>query len=225
MAQLQVGNFSCTEAKISMPRYGIWNADLALDGNDATSLQGQQVTIVQDGGGPSLVGTCLEARTADAYETVLARIVGGAAGLSTSLTPKAYRQIPASIVWGDILREAGEVGSQATDQAFLGFQFPLWVRNRATGAQLLQMLVQGAGGTVWRVLADGTVWTGPETWPTYTDDTSVVMDSTPSENRMLVGPTTFGILPGSTYQGVQASYVEHVLSRQGTLRTTIWGED
>jgi len=84
--------------------------------------------------------------------------------------------------------------------------------------------MERAGSDVaWRVLPDGTVWVGRDSWNPTGGDTKA--DILTADLTIGVVRTGFmpGVHPGETFRGARVSYVEHALSFE-QLRTRIWME-
>src|SRR5262245_56508844 len=102
---LTVGGFDVLEARISLPRVGVWTADLVVDATSTDKLTGS-VTISIAEGKLELVGTVK--RPGVHLETVLLRVRGGAGGMGKLAKPKDYDDVKAREVIEDLLKDAGE---------------------------------------------------------------------------------------------------------------------
>lgn len=215
MAYASVNTRDVLECTLSLPRRGVWVADVRLDGADvptgpATLLLGAQ----------TFTGTFRQAR-ADGRGRVRARIVGGAGGLPTQLQPRGYYQVPVRVPLADALREAGEVLSTTADPVVLDTALPWWTRRAGPAAETISLLAEQAG-MEWRTLPDGSVWFGAETWTPLTGSYQVLAEE-PEQRRLLVSSYTLPFAPGRTLDGRRISNVEHRLDAEG-LRTTLYTE-
>lgn len=200
---------------ISEPRGGAWRAELDVDLDDATKVTGDVEIEV---GGVVWRGTSIEV---GAYggRTKL-RAVGGKAGLGKPTKPRFYRTMPARTVAVDALGDGGEALSDTSDAATLGTILPLWTRADGIVSEALEQLLDELDAT-WRVLRDGTVWIGNETWPTVTDKTAIVIDDVPSEARMTIATEAPVVTPGSTFLERRVSRVETRIAPD-SVRSSLW---
>ena len=201
------------QARISMPRTGAWTADLTVAGGDA--LTGAVDLVYGDEFSVAWRGTVWQG--GGYVDTTMVRIVGGAGGLSKPLPPKFYRNAPASIVVGDLLRECGETLSPTSGDLTKNLQW--WQRGRATTAgEELEQLV-GDLGMAWRVLQDGTVWIGRDTYPVQTL-VHQVLEEYPDEGRVVIGSDLPTLLPATTFDGQRVARVTHTVD-DVALRTDV----
>lgn len=128
----------------------------------------------------------------------LVRLVGGAGGLGTTLAAKHYREITLRTVLDDIMRASGEKLSSTVLGIVLDRDLPTWTRSEGNAGTALGELAEKFGMT-WRVLRDGTIWIGTETWPEVTGQ-FVITSEQPQNSRMTVAPETAFLVPGSTFR-------------------------
>lgn len=210
------------EGFIDLPRYGVWVADLAIDAQAIAGVTGQ-VTIQAKDGSVAFNGTAIQTRTNVEFQSVLMRVIGGAYGMATTLQPKAYQQVNLQTVLTDILTAAGETLSPTSDPGVLATFFPFWVRNLGVASSAVTSLLEDTGAS-WRVLNDGSVFVGPETWPQF--NTSIPYDflgTRPQEASQTISMSSPMLIPGVTFNKVKVSSVLHeILQRQ--IRTRFWFE-
>jgi hypothetical protein len=212
------------EGVICIPRVGTWTADLSIDRDTAVT---GACTLAIDGG-LTLRGTA--DRTGVWLGTARLQVVGGANGLGKTARPQHYRQTTLRAVLADLLATAGERLAASADPTTLALSFPMW----ATIAQPIGQMVAGlledsrlSAATAWRVLPDGTLWVGQETWP----DSGLVsltdyqdLAEAPEDGSVELGVEAPQLLPGTTLEGRRVSYVEHRLTGE-KARTCLWLED
>lgn len=200
-------------ATIGMPLSGAWVARMAAD---ADAVPSGAVTIEIEGGA-TLKG--FARRSGDAFGRVEVLVVGGAGGLSKELDARYYTGAPAQTVLGDILRESGETLSSTADAGALGTYLQKWTRTRArAGRQVAELL--GPLDVSWRVLDDGSIWVGSDTWPAASLDYDIVAKS-PGEDRWVIAEETLGLRPGVTLDGRRVSYVAHSITPEA-IRTEVY---
>ncbi|XXX79175.1 hypothetical protein WMF30_10415 [Sorangium sp. So ce134] len=147
--------------EIVMPRVGAWLSDLALDAAPPTGA----CTISVADGAVTFRGTVVRRNSFRERHSVL--IVGGAGGLSGYIPHIHQRAVPVETPLKAILRDAGETLSSTSDAATLRKRLDAWSRRAGTAGDALTALLDDIGAS-WRVLDDGTVWVGAETWPAVT---------------------------------------------------------
>ncbi len=202
---------SVYSATVLRPRIGRWTADIELAA-DPISLDGPQTLTLG-----SLVLTGSVARGGDWVGTRYVRLVGGTGGLSATASPRAYRNVPLSFVLSELLTEIGEAPSPKSDP--LASTVGQWVRLAGPASDALTELATAAGMS-WRVLADGTVWIGTDTYPAFTS-TSTLLAELPDEGRSIYGETEPTIGPGVTIDSRRTDYVEHHI-KASEIRSLVW---
>lgn len=210
-----VNNVSVMSGTISMPAYGAWHARLKLDAEDASSLAGQCTISIE--GGASLIGTAYRSGVFEGR--VEAWIVGGANGLSVSLPAKFYDAAPARTIATDIARESGETLSATADAATLSTLAPKWMRIAGTAGRALSTLTTHLGVT-WRMLDDGSIWIGLNTWTPFSGDYDII-DTSSSDDRTTIADDTLALRADMSIDGRNVSYVQHMIEPD-SLRTEAW---
>lgn len=194
---------------------GAWHADVSL----LPSSDVPDGAAVLDLFGATYAGTVFRAGTSRGIP--MARLVGGAGGLGTVLPPRAYQGIDAKLALSEILSAVGERLSSTSDMTALAARLPFWIRRQAAAGAALASLLAVVGIPAWRVLADGTVWAGTESWPAsaLVDFQMLVQD--PHIGRYDIYASTPNVYPGEVWNGMQVSVVEHNLTTTH-LRTSVW---
>lgn len=73
----------------------------------------------------------------------------------------------------------------------------------------------------WRILADGTLWMGEETWDDATPE-YVLLEQNPTEGAYDLGVDAPSIVPGITVDGIgKINRVQHIIEA-GKLRSHVW---
>ena len=124
-------------------------------------------------------------------------------------------------MWDDLLRAAGETAAASADTNLLSTTLPAWcVRGAGVGMQLDELVV--ALRATWRVLLDGTIWVGQESWPEADVDLEL-MELSPPEDRAMFKCEAPSLLPGTTLDGRRVSRVEHLIG-EASVRTVAYFE-
>jgi hypothetical protein len=221
-AYCTANGYPVVSGTIARPRHGAWWADLRVDVADPAALTGR-VTIALGTGSQRFIGT---ARRVGAYQdAVHVRVVGGAGGLSKAFGPKAYRGVPLRQPLLDALAAAGETLAPSSDPAALGTTLAFWQAvAQPAAAALASLVASAAGGPTWRVLADGTVWVGLESWAASKVVDYDLTNQEPQLGRIELAADDPAIGPGQTFLGRRVSYVEHHVDPH-QLRHLVWFED
>lgn len=218
MALVEINGLPVYQARLCLPRFGAWHVDAAFGGELAP---GDGATFAIDSGALTLAATAK--RGGLFIGTGLVRLVGGKGGLATIATAKFYQMSDVRHVLADLLSDAGETLSSTSDDATLSLELARWTTIQQETGPAISSLIQAAGDSIgWRVLPDGTVWVGPETWPDSGLDYRLITDH-PNEGRRVVGLDAPTLLPGTTIGGARVSYVEHKIDAS-KVRTTFWIE-
>ena len=224
---LTASGFMALRARISLPLTGTWTADVSLDpasSGSALPVQGAGLTISLGEGGFTLQGYCR--RVNNAFGTVYARVIGGAGGLPETIDAKAYQGATFGIILQDILGQVGESLSATTPSAITNTTVPFWTTIQGPCWRTLAALVDEARtitGTLvnWRVLPDGTIYLGPETWAAASMTTFDLLSWSPQELEASFYAPNPTLLPGQTWQQGQVSNVEHVVDPV-KVRSRVW---
>ncbi len=199
-----------TSAEIRMPRVGAFHFDGETD--DEETLSGP-ITLIEEG--ITFVGTVIRSKPFGGRTRF--RAVGGKGGLSKVLPARAYATgvIKISLVLADILRECGETLSQTSDQEILGTQLPKWHREAGAASHALVQLLDDVGAS-WRVLRDGTIWVGKDSYPELSV-THTLIDEDWCTGVTTIAPDAPDLTPGTTFLGQKIDLVVHRVDQ--TLRT------
>jgi len=205
-------------AKVIRPRLGAWTADLTVDAKDASKFAGA-VTIVL--GGLTFVGTAH--RSGTYKDTVFVRVVGGGGGMDAVVEPRSYRNVPVKIPLSNLLAAAGERLSTSCEPASLGVNLPFWSWPSQTARRALFSLMTAASAPAWRILPDGSVWIGHETWGATPDFAWDLLVSEPSLGRITIGADSPKVAPGQVWStGQRVSAVEHSVAADRIRHTLLF---
>lgn len=185
------GGAAILRAHFTLPLAGVWSCDLDVDTD--SEITGA-VTLEVDGV-ETWRGTVVDG--AVTHGLWRGRIVGGAAGLRSTLPATAYRDATRADVVRDALAEAGESISAASGD--LSAAIARFHRAEGAAARAIDATAT-ALGYGWRVLDDGTVWLGAETWPAAPEADVTLLDSDPRERHYTLGGDVLGIRPGQLLQ-------------------------
>jgi hypothetical protein len=211
--QLTDGNLRyVTAGKAHLPRTGNWVADVRVVGEEALPA----TLVLQLGEVEMPCAVSMDELVNGARDV---RVVGGAGGIGETCRPRHYHRPLLRHVLADLLRDCGERLSPQSDQAVLGLPLEGWDTLAVPNGAMLGALCSLAGeGINWRVLFDGSVWVGAETWPASPADArSIEMNGVHAAS--VVGTDVPSIWPGTTLAGRQ---IDHVVHDFDTDRSTIF---
>jgi hypothetical protein len=204
---------------LTMPRVGVWIARLVA--NADTIPTGQIVATLAGVDMPAHI------QTAELVQGMLhLRVVGGAGGMGKQARPKHYRNPTARHVLGDLTRDAGERLSSTCTADAMNAPLPYWTTIAGTPASpmttgtVVQALADAVGnGCCWRILYDGSLWFGRETWPACPADIRLLEQDAFNASQVL-GTDVLGIWPGTTVAGRRIDLVVHDIG--DPPRSTVW---
>lgn len=206
---LTLNNHVATGAKVKMPLAGVWHADGFLD--EEVEISG---AAVLDADGDRFVGTVLRGKPFGGRTPF--RIVGGGGSLSRLVAAQNYASGPTIRTLVRDILGAKESLSSTSDDDVLGSVLPNYHRIEELASHALTRVLDGVGAT-WRVLADGTVWVGRNTFPTATVE-HVVEDEDWSAGIIYIAPESTALRPGVTFNGHEIREVVHCID-ETSLRT------
>ena len=221
---ITANNLPVTALRFAKPPTGVWVASLEVTTDDALS---GAIEIRQDGLAVPFLGTAFR-RSEPVVGSCRIDVLGGKGGFASKALPsKSYEGVTARAIVSDILSELGEVLAPSSSKNVLNKAIPYWTRvsgKIGQGKAILSTLTEALGAT-WRVLPDGTVWVGLETWPTLEEFEATELNRDDSSSSVVIAPETIGLLPGVIYGGRKVGRVEDSFSRSDPLRTTFWTEE
>lgn len=227
MSQITCGGLPVASGELVFPLRGAWSARLEVVARTAAEVIGvdpdasilsAEGSVVVRLGSTELRGYATA--EADKAERVTVRLVGGAGGLDEQIAGKHFRSQSRRVVLTDALDAGGERLSATS--ADLDATLSQWTRMAGTVGEALRALTEPAGLT-WRVLADGTVWVGTETWPAVTAE-HVLTREEPAKSRLILAVEGAGILPGSTFLGRRVTGVTYSIAARAIRATVSYGD-
>lgn len=216
MSDWTFNGFGVLRAQLVVPLTGRWVADLEVD---ATEPITGRVTLTI--GGVSWLGNVL--RGGVEADTWSGRVVGGAGGLDRPVVARSWQGLqPARGLVTELLTEVGEVLS-VSSSADVDANLPRWSRIDGPAHHALADLALAVGAR-WRMLPEGEVWIGVETWPELTlpeDAPAELLATDPRAGTSTLAFVGSYILPGQTFQGRRVGGVTYRLDDQRD-RAVVW---
>jgi len=213
---LTANGLRCVTGRLLMPVLGAWQAELLVDAADFA-----HGAIALEATGLRLVGTTQVVGTFRGAAHVVA--VGGGGGLGKELPPKAWTGPQLQLVLDELLAAAGETRSSSSSAAVLERVLPRWQRLSSTAKFAIQEIADAAGAS-WRILDDGSLWIGFETWPETTTAVQV-LTSSESKQRATLGLEAASLRPGTTLSGRRIVAVDYYFSSPGVRAEVEYGSD
>lgn len=202
--------FDVTGGLVTLPRTGIWTADLRV--NTVDELPDR---VILDLGAAEMPAAVNKAELVGGMTEV--RLVGGAGGIGDDARKKYYHRPLVRHVVSDLLRDAGETLAATSSPEILGKELEAWATMERPGGTMLSALCEVVGrGANWRILADGTLWIGTETWPDSGIDARQVRADGPNA-AAVVGTDIPSLLPGTLLSGRRVDTVQHNLETDRTV--------
>lgn len=202
------------ELKLSL--WGPWTARATIDGGEAISG-----SVILSLVGSDFVGTVRESRAWGGRTDV--RMIGGRGALRDVLDAKHYGpSTDAGLVAADLAIETGETLADGVRDALSALRtFDSFHRQRGQGRTALAELARSLGETVnWRVLGDGSLWIGEETWSQFRPVPH--FDSGAGEDGVAkIAPTDALLRPGVNLDGKRVSQVTYRIDEGRPLRAEV----
>jgi hypothetical protein len=217
MAILLCAGHPVIALQMGLPKNGRWTATLDVDTDE--NLAGS-ITLEDDG--ITYKGAVVNAGVVAFVARVFA--VGGTGGLSKAVDARSYFRVTAKTVLSELLASVGEVLDASSSSAVLATPLAFWTRAGVEAKTALQTLCDELGAR-WRVLPNGAVWVGVDSWPKSPKSLEAIeLDQDPAAGTVLYAPDAIALRPGFTVAGRRVGRVEHSFGRGAPLRTTAWIE-
>lgn len=204
-----------TSARCYIPCWGASFHEVALDGE--VTLTGSVTLVVAD-----LTIACTVLSGGPAAGRSFYWLVAGAAGWGTPIASRSYANdagVKISLVLADLAVDSGETFDATTidQKATVGVA---WTRPADIGARVLELLFPGG----WYVGEDGKTRIGSRPTSALTGAVTQVSQVDLARSTVTIASESIaGILPGLKAYGLTTVDVEHEISAEGGLRTTLWG--
>jgi hypothetical protein len=203
-------------ATVRQPRNGEWYCDLDLDQEDIPS--GKIKFVLDD---IEFTGTVEPENSGTDGSRAKCTLMAGNGRIRQPVKAHSYSGaggVKVGTIVRDILKDCGEDLSDLSDGPTLEKKLPRWhIIEGIPAATALSHLAKFSDSS-WRMLRDGTVWFGAETWPEVEPEGTLV-DQRWSDGRVELAAEKPNMVPGTIYQGQR---IEQVVHRYGEkLRTEI----
>jgi hypothetical protein len=204
-----------TSARCFIPGWGLSFHEVDVDGEVA--LTGSATLAIAD-----LTIACTVLSGGPAAGRSFYRLGSGAGGWGKELASRSYANdagVKLSLVLADLANDTGETFDATTISATATVG-TAWTRPADIGARVLELLFPGA----WYVGEDGKTRIGSRAPSTpQTTSTQISQIDLARGTVTIASDSIATILPGLQAYGLTAVDVEHEISAQDGLRTTLWG--
>ena len=214
MSTATLAGHRATSARVHIPAWGVWWADVGLD--EEATLAGAVDLVVADlrlsgavvSGGPS--------KGRSYY-----RLAGGAGGWGRTIPARSYAN-DAGVKLSTVLVDAATAAGETIDPMTLPATRvgPAWVREEGPAARALQLLSREA----WYVGEDGVTRLGRRAAADLTTKATVGPVDRARGTVTLAADAIATIVPGVRVDGLEAVDVVHDVSAKGGLRSTLWAK-
>lgn len=182
-------------ADILFPYFGNWTAHLVFANAESAPQGNCTLTIF----GKNYESYVIPTRSSDSERRFYAMAIGGNGGLSKTISSKMYNsQIQVSLILNDLLSEAGESLSPTSSQTILNTIIPGWTRMQGSASISLSQLIDSVGG-IWRVLEDGSIFVGFDTFSQAPPFDGIVLYQDPVHANATLATQVLGLLPGQRF--------------------------
>ncbi len=202
-----------TGGRVTIPKWGCWFAEVSLDGEHA--LTGSVTLVLAD---LTFVGTVLSGGAA--LGRSFYRIVAGAGGWGRIIPAWSWSDdagVKLSTAIGDAARLAGETLAAIPPALRTG---PAWTREEGPASLTMNTLTPAG----WYVDEAGITHVGERAAGTLPAKVTRIAPVDFARGKVVLASESIAaILPGVVVDGLTAIDVQHEVSADGGLRSTVWG--
>ena len=202
----------CTRARVSIPSWGVWWADVDLSGN--VELDGHVELSIADA---TFHGTIVSGGSHN--DRTSYRIAGGSGSWGKTVDARGYAAdngVARSTVAKDAADAVGEVLDAGQPEGKVG---PAFVRERGPASWVLDAIAPRS----WRVDEDGVTRFGSRPTRNVETDAARVRVGLRDGIIELAPESIANLLPGATVDGMTAVDVVHEVDAERGLRTMLYG--
>ncbi len=203
-----------TSARVNVPAWGAWYADVSIDGE--VTLSGRVDLVVAD---TTFRGAVLSGGASKGRSDF--RLVGGAAGWGKTIPAQSYANdagVKLATVLGDAASLVGEtldLGARADER--IG---PAYVRPEGPASRVLEELAPSA----WYIGEDGVTHLGRRAAGALPAGVTHGVVDVARGTVTLASEVIAAITPGLVVDGLAVVDVLHILDTKTGLRSTVWGK-
>ncbi len=203
-----LGTVDVENLVLRLPAHGNWVAtmDIGAPAGPAEMTPATLKIARSTGSVDTFTGTVRRRNLTPGTQNLSVTIVGGAARLLAPPIPARHHTggsttVPAGLVLAGIAQAAGERLAAGAEAAIDAYPLQRYTRVAGEAWAALDVLASDLG-VEWRVLADGALWMGTETWPTV-DARAYYYRGDPRDGAVLYIPDGAPYRPGTTIDGAR----------------------
>lgn len=195
------------ECHLIIPKIGAWMAnDVLVDSDDSFNV-GDSVTMnFLD---TTFKGTILDTGIYRGFQRCT--IIGGSGKLPDYLESASYNSVPLGQVVRDIARKTDHQVSTKADQNVMNSNLAGWTILKMQASLALEKALQ-VTDSIWRILPDGTLWVGGESYTPLNPDDFTIIERFPEEARWNVYNEEYLIQPLTSFLGNEIQQVEYFIN-------------
>ncbi len=220
MSAPSINGVDISSGRVTFRLYGAWEAEFTVTTTNPDEVTGKASIEL---GTTTLSGTS-SIGDVDEGGLVSLRVTGGGGGLSKALRPQAYQGATRRQVVEGALAEGGEMLSSKSDSSVLDSIRTHWVSVAGTVGDLLSAVADSAKAT-WRILPDGSMWLGVDTWTDADIGTAVLETEAPSNSKLVYALEDLSILPGVAIDGKRVTTVVYLIDDSSMRAEVTFGTE
>lgn len=214
-----VNNFPIIECHLTMPKIGAWLAsDVLIDSPLEFKIGDNVVMQFLD---QTFNGTIIDTGVFKQFQ--MCTIVGGTGKMPDYLVSKSYNSIPLGQVVKDIARATGHVVSDTSNVDLLNSYLLRWSLLKLQASLAITKLLEPSI-SLWRILPDGTLWVGKETYAPLNPDDFLIIEKFPEQGRWNIYNESYLIQPLTSLDGINIQQVEYYL-KENDLTMSVFFTD
>lgn len=206
---------------LTCPVVGAWQAIAEADYQDSRELFEGLLELKDEK--VTYRGTALSAGIVSGVARI--ELVGGRGGLVRALpTAQHFRDVTVKTLVQALLGAVGEQLDATSTRDVLERRVAFWSFATERASVALSTLADRLG-VRWRVLPNGNVWFGTDTFPELDDAvvaTLLELDRDDAAGNVLLAAESLELGPGVTLAGRRVGRVEHTFGRSESQRATFW---
>ncbi len=221
------GEESVRAGELSLDVRGNWIAVLELAAAKSAPAGEVEIVVVRELGGPDTFrGFVRRGGLEEGTGVARVVVVGGKGELGArELPPRDHvagvSSVTAGLVARGIADAAGEVLAPGVEAALDELDLDRWTRARGTGVEAIEHLAHVLDLS-WRVLADGSIWIGAETWPA--GDLAVErLDEVHDDGAIDARPDGAQLRPGTVIAGRRVRRVTYRITESALRAELLYG--
>lgn len=212
--QFLINEQPIVQCHLMLPKIGAWMANDVLVDTDQEFNIGDSITMnFLD---QTFKGTVLDTGVYRGFQQCT--IIGGSGKFPDQLESSSYNSIPLGQIVNDIARKTNHTVSTTSDQNLLNHNLVGWNILKMKASLALVKLLESQGA-IWRILPDGTLWVGYESYTPLNTNDFLVIEKFPEQARWNVYNEDYLVQPLSFLDGNNIQQVEYYVAADDLQQT------